>query len=163
MKYTFTQEKIMSIIRIALAWIFIWPFFDKLLGLGFTTAPENAWINGGSPTYGFLMHGTRGPLAEFFQGLAGSPAVDWIFMLGLLCIGLGLLFGVMKIFAVLGGVIMLMLMWLAALPPEHNPFLDDHIVYSLMLIALIAFPSGWLSFEHQWRKLSMVRKHKILS
>jgi thiosulfate dehydrogenase [quinone] large subunit len=60
--------------------IFLWAFFDKLLGLGFATKAENAWINGGSPTSGFLLHGTKGPFAEFFQSLAGIPTVDWLFM-----------------------------------------------------------------------------------
>jgi hypothetical protein len=40
--------------RIALGWTFLWAFTDKLLGLGFATEPQNAWIRGGSPTFGFL-------------------------------------------------------------------------------------------------------------
>ena len=51
--------------RIALGWIFLWAFLDKLFGLGHETATKNAWINGGSPTKGFLAFGATGP----FQGL----------------------------------------------------------------------------------------------
>src|SRR3712207_7355187 len=41
-------------LRLALGWIFLWAFVDKLFGLGFATKAENAWIDGGSPTQGFL-------------------------------------------------------------------------------------------------------------
>ena len=40
----------LGITRIILGFMFIWAFFDKLLGLGMLTTPEAAIINGGSPT-----------------------------------------------------------------------------------------------------------------
>ena len=40
--------------RLALGWIFLWAFLDKLFGLGHSTPSTGAWINGGSPTKGFL-------------------------------------------------------------------------------------------------------------
>jgi thiosulfate dehydrogenase [quinone] large subunit len=155
------QEKIMGIIRISLGWIFLWPFFDKLLGLGFATPAENAWINGGSPTYGFLTHGTRGPLAEFFQSIAGHPVVDWLFMIGLLCIGVALMLGIFIKIAAFFGAVLLFLMWLAVLPPEHNPFLDDHIIYGLMLIALMIVPCDYLGFGRKWRATPFVTNYSI--
>ncbi len=30
----------------------------------------------------------------------------------------------------------MMLMWLAVLPPENNPVVDEHIVYALVLVLL---------------------------
>jgi thiosulfate dehydrogenase [quinone] large subunit len=36
----------------------------------------------------------------------------------------------------LAGAIMMILMWLAVLPPENNPIVDEHIVYALILVAL---------------------------
>lgn len=74
-----------------MAFIFLWAFVDKTFGLGFTTLAEKSWINGGSPTTGFLTFATKGPMAEFFKGLAGMAVVDWLFMLGLLFVGLTLL------------------------------------------------------------------------
>ena len=38
----------LAVARIALGWTFLWAFVDKLFGLGFATAAEDAWINGGS-------------------------------------------------------------------------------------------------------------------
>ena len=77
-----------------MGWIFLWAFVDKLLGLGFATAPEKSWLAGGSPTTGFLKFAAKGPFVEIFHAMAGNPIVDWLFMLGLLLIGLALLLGI---------------------------------------------------------------------
>src|SRR5688572_6497157 len=97
-------------LRLVMALIFLWAFFDKLFGLGFATAPENAWIKGVSPTYGFLINATQGPFAEFFQSLAGMVAVDWLFMLGLLFVGLTLLLNRWIKWGAVAGSLMMLLM-----------------------------------------------------
>ncbi|WP_327256281.1 hypothetical protein [Streptomyces sp. NBC_01244] len=51
----------LAALRVLVAWTFIWPFLDKLFGLGFSTPAAKSVINGGSPTEGFLLHGTKGP------------------------------------------------------------------------------------------------------
>jgi thiosulfate dehydrogenase [quinone] large subunit len=119
-----------------MSFIFLWAFADKTFGLGMATVRDNAWINGGSPTSGFLLKGTSGPLAEFFQGLANVGIVDWLFMLGLLGIGLGLLMRRYVKWAVVAGIIMMLLMYLATFPPENNPLIDEHIIYMLVLAVL---------------------------
>ena len=63
------------------------------------TAPSDrfgdaAWIHGGSPTEGFLTFGADGPFKGFYHSIAGAAWADWLFMLGLLGIGLALTFGV---------------------------------------------------------------------
>lgn len=123
-------------LRIVMALIFLWAFFDKLFGLGFSTTVEKAWIHGGSPTYGFLMFATKGPLASFFQSLAGFAVVDWLFMLGLLGVGITLLCNRFVVIGSIVGAVMVFLMWLAVLPPANNPILDDHIVYMLVFFIL---------------------------
>ncbi|MER7365496.1 hypothetical protein ABT353_22580, partial [Nonomuraea wenchangensis] len=40
--------------RISIGWVFLWAFLDKTFGWGFATPAAKAWINGGSPTTGFL-------------------------------------------------------------------------------------------------------------
>jgi len=157
------SSTIFELLRIALGWIFLWPFLDKLFGLGFTTEPANAWINGGSPTTGFLTHATKGPFAEIFQNMAGNPAVDWLFMSGLLLIGLALILGIGIKIAAYSGTALLLLMYLATIPPEHNPVIDDHIIYSLMLIGLTYTKTGEkFSIGKWWRKTKLVKKHPIL-
>lgn len=127
------NTKLFTALRIGLGFIFLWAFVDKTFGLGFATTAERAWINGGSPTYGFLTMATKGPFALFFQSLAGNTLVDWLFMLGLLGVGISLLFNYFVRLGSIAGILMLVLMYLAVLPPENNPIIDDHIIYALIL------------------------------
>lgn len=157
------REYILALLRIGMGWIFLWSFLDKLLGLGFTTARENAWILGGSPTTGFLMNATKGPFAGFFQSLAGQAWVDCLFMIGLLLIGLALIFGILVKAAAYSGALLLFLMWLAVLPPEHNPFLDEHIIYGISLILLAHWKAGFvLGYGKHWSKTKLVKENPFL-
>ncbi len=119
-----------------MSFVFLWAFLDKTFGLGFATAKASAWIAGGSPTSGFLLHGTHGPFATFFQSLANSGIVDWLFMLGLLGIGLALLIPKYLKWGALAGIVMMLLMYLASFPPENNPVVDDHLIYILVFAIL---------------------------
>jgi thiosulfate dehydrogenase [quinone] large subunit len=151
------------IMRLAASFLFIWPFLDKTFGFGLTTKVANAWINGGSPIAGFLTHGTSGPLAGIFQSMAGSGFVSWLFMLGLLFVGLTMLLGIgMKLGAIVGTA-MLFLMYIAALPTENNPFLDEHWFYAFALIASALTHSGnYFGLGKWWSNLKFVKKCKIL-
>jgi thiosulfate dehydrogenase [quinone] large subunit len=119
-----------------MGFIFLWAFLDKTFGLGFATTSANAWIRGGSPTEGFLTHAVQGPLASFFNSLAGLAVVDWLFMIGLLVVGVTLITNRFVKWGALTGSIMLVLMYLALLWPTNNPFLDDHLVYAVLLVYL---------------------------
>ena len=55
-------DVVLAAIRISLGWIFLWAFVDKLFGLGFATPSARSWLNGGSPTKGFLANAATGPL-----------------------------------------------------------------------------------------------------
>ncbi len=129
-KYTYVT------LRYAMSFIFLWAFFDKLFGLGFATTAEKAWIHGGSPTFGFLSFATKGPFADIFKSMAGVAVVDWLFMLGLLGIGIALLFRKTVVWGSICGSIMLFLMYLAVLLPENNPIIDEHLIYILVLMIL---------------------------
>ncbi|KND49915.1 MAG: hypothetical protein AB197_00185 [Parcubacteria bacterium C7867-002] len=131
-----TQKKITIALRLAMGFIFLWAFIDKTFGLGFATTAEKAWIQGGSPTYGFLSFAVKGPFTDFFHSLAGVALVDWLFMLGLLFVGVTLLLGKYVKWGCLAGMVMLFGMYLALLLPENNPVIDDHIIYILVLALL---------------------------
>jgi thiosulfate dehydrogenase [quinone] large subunit len=152
-----------AVLRILLGWIFLWAFIDKTFGLGFTTAAENAWVNGVSPTGGYLANAAHGPLAGLFHAMAGSAVVDWLFMLGLLLIGLSLILGIATRIACASGAILLLLMFLSAMPPEHNPFIDEHIIYAIILVMIpFARADERLGLADQWKKLGIVKKFPIL-
>lgn len=125
----------LAVARLMLGFVFLWAFVDKLWGFGFATPAAKAWVNGGSPTSGFLGS-VGGPFEGFFTSLAGQAWVDWLFMLGLLGIGLALLLGVGVRIAAVTGSVLLVLMWAASLPLDNNPFVDDHLVYAVVLVVL---------------------------
>ena len=152
-----------AITRISLGLIFLWAFLDKAFGLGRATPAENAWIDGGSPTAGFLSNAPTGPFEDVYKDLAVATWADWLFMLGLLAIGVALILGVGMWLAAIAGALLLVLMWTAVLPPENHPFLDDHLIYAMVLIGLAAIHAGdvW-GLGKQWASTSLVGKYPIL-
>ena len=154
---------IWALLRIGIGCILLWPFFDKLFGLGFSTAKDKSWLMGISPTEGFLKMGTHGPFATIFKSLAGPVIIDYIFMFGLLLIGLALIFGIGVKIAAFFGIILFSLMWLAALPPKNNPILDDHIIYLIVLIGVYKANAGRiLGLGKYWVNTKLVKKYPIL-
>ncbi|WP_110183275.1 hypothetical protein [Nocardioides solisilvae] len=148
--------------RLAIGWVFLWAFLDKTFGLGFATPAERAWIEGGSPTTGFLS-GADGTFASFFNSMAGHAWADWLFMAGLLGIGLSLMLGVATNIAAASGSVLLVLMWAAALPLENNPFMDDHLVYAAVLVLLALLGAGrYLGLGAYWERLPIVKRFAIL-
>ena len=149
--------------RLCLGWTFLWPFLDKTFGLGHETASADAWISGGNPTEGFLSH-SAGPFSSIYQSIAGAGVVNVLFMVGLLAIGVALLLGIAMRPACIAGATMLMLMWTASLPPENNLFMDDHIIYALVLIGLAAVGAGkTLGLGERWARTALVQRHAWLA
>jgi thiosulfate dehydrogenase (quinone) large subunit len=147
-----------AITRLCMGWVFLWPFLDKLFGLGHETTVAHAWINGGSPTYGFLS-GATGPFAGFYQAIAGAGIVNWLFMIGLIAIAVALLLGVGVRIAAVSGAIMVILMWSASLPPQDDIFMDNHIIYALVLIGLALVSAGnTFGLGRWWTQTALVRR-----
>ncbi|GAA4990405.1 hypothetical protein [Kitasatospora paranensis] len=160
--------------RVGLGFVFLWAFLDKALGWGYATPSARSWVDGGSPTKGFLSHVSAGPLQSVFHHMAGQTWADWSFMLGLLGIGLALVGGVALRIAALGGSLLMALMWAAEWPPARhladgtasgssNPVADYHLVYALLLIAVAATGAGstW-GAGRRWAELPIVRDHAWL-
>lgn len=133
-------RRLLAVARIVVGFTFLWAFLDKLFGLGFSTPSARSWINGGSPTSGFLGHIT-GPFAGVFSSLAGQAWVDWLFMFGLLGIGLAMILGAGLKVAAWGGTLLLLLMYLAEFPLGQpadvhvtNPLVDSHWHEALLLL-----------------------------
>ena len=118
-------HRVFAALRIVLGFTFFWAFLDKLFGLGYATPSERAWINGGSPTKGFLANSASGPFESFYKDIAGAAWADWLFMLGLAGIGAALLLGVGIRIAAISGALLYLLMWTVVLPPETNPVVDE--------------------------------------
>jgi thiosulfate dehydrogenase (quinone) large subunit len=113
---TSITAKFLAVFRVAVGFVFLWAFLDKTFGLGYATPSAKAWINGGSPTKGFLSGVAAGPLESTFHSWAGAPWADWLFMAGLLGIGLALTLGVALRIAAASGTVMMLFMWAAEWP-----------------------------------------------
>jgi thiosulfate dehydrogenase (quinone) large subunit len=163
-----------AVVRIVTGLVFAWAFLDKTFGLGYATPGERAWINGGSPTQGFLGNIDHGPLATMFQSWAGTWWADWLFMLGLAGIGFALILGVALRITALAGTVMMLLMWAAEWPLDRftdageptmstNPVLDYHVLYALVMIwlAIAAAGTTW-GLGKQWARLDIVQKNPWL-
>jgi len=150
----------LALARVLLGFVFLWAFLDKTFGLGLSTAAEKAWVNGGSPTTGFLTMGVNpeSPFAAFFTGLAGNGLVDWLFMLGLLGVGVALILGIALRVAAVAGTLLMVLMWAALIPLDNNPLIDDHIVYAVVLW-VIAAGRREFSLAKAWTSLDFVKKN----
>lgn len=166
-------RRALAALRIGFGLTFLWAFFDKLLALGYSTGVGQdgtvdrfgpaAWIHGGSPTQGFLGFAADGPFKGFWNNLAGSTAVDWLFMLGLAAIGVSLTFGIAMRLGTLAGFVMYVLMWSVVLPPAQNPVLDDHVLgaVTMVVLGLTAAGNTW-GFGHAWRASRMVQRFPVL-
>lgn len=149
--------------RLCLGWTFLWPFMDKLFGLGHETPSAKAWLNGGNPTKGFLS-ASVGPFSGIYHDIAGAGLVNVLFMAGLFAIGAALLLGIAMRPACIAGATMLVLMWTASLPPENNVFMDDHIIYALVLIGLAAVGAGTtLGLGKWWSRTEIVQRYSWLA
>lgn len=163
--------KTLAVLRISTGFVFLWAFLDKTFGWGYSTSSAKAWINGGSPTKGFLSAVDVGPLRTTYHLMAGTWWADWLFMLGLLGIGLALIFGVALRITAGAGVLMMALMWFAEYPfARHtnsgtlsgstNPLTDYHFIYAVVLVVLAATYAGYAwGFGRWWARLPFVRRH----
>jgi thiosulfate dehydrogenase (quinone) large subunit len=149
--------------RIALGFVFLWAFLDKTFGLGHDTISKQAWIHGGSPTQGFLKFGAKGPFTGFYHSIAGAGWADVLFMAGLAGIGVALILGVGMRIAAGAGTLMLLMMWSVALPPASNLFLDDHLIYALLIVGLALSAAGdTLGLGRWWSSTSLVKRLPVL-
>jgi len=168
------REAAIAALRVGVGFAFFWAFLDKTFGLGYSTPSARAWIHGGSPTKGFLASVNVGPWQSMYHAWAGKQWADWLFMLGLLGIGLALILGIGLRFAAVAGTILVAMMWFAVFPPaKHaadgsasgsvNPFVDEHVMDALALFTIAAFGTGSrLGLGAMWAKLPFVRRHRAL-
>ncbi|QWA25693.1 hypothetical protein [Streptomyces osmaniensis] len=165
---------VLASLRLLTGFVFLWAFLDKTFGFGYATPSGKGWIDGGSPTKGFLSGVAAGPMESTFHDWAGAAWADWLFMLGLLGVGLALILGIGLRLAAVAGTLMMALMWVAEWPPaKHlsdgspsmstNPFADYHVVYAVVLIAFAAVGAGavW-GLGRAWARLPFVSRNPWL-
>ena len=172
-RITSAAARALAAMRIAFGLTFLWAFLDKTFALGFHTGYDQAgnldrfgdaaWINGGSPTEGFLAFGADGPFKEFYNSIAGAAWADWLFMIGLLGIGVALTLGIGMRIATAAGALLYVLMWTVVLPPENHPFLDEHILGALSLVVLgLTYAGNTWGLGRSWGSTRLVKDFPVL-
>ncbi|MBL6277519.1 DoxX family membrane protein [Micromonospora fiedleri] len=169
---TTTAARALAVLRVATGLIFGWAFLDKMFGLGYSTPTERAWINGGSPTKGFLANVDVGPFQSIAHSIAGAWWANLLFMVGLAAIGVALLAGIGLRIAAASGSLMMALMWLADFPLARfnaagdptgstNPVVDSHLMYAVVLVVLAAAYAGhtW-GLGRRWAQLPFVQRNR---
>ena len=155
---------VLGVTRLMVGFTFLWAFLDKTFGLSFSTPTEGSWLNGGSPTSGFLGGSIAGgnPFAgvwEFFLSI--NPVTDVLFMLGLLGVGVALMLGIGTRVAAVSAAAMYTLMYLAAFPIATNPLYDTHLLLAVAVIAMAGLAAGdHVGLGKQWHRL--VKGNKFL-
>ena len=176
-----TTAKLVGVLRIATGWMFLWSFLDSMFGLGFSTCRledgsisrgcDAAFINGGSPTWGFLNFGTGGSkTAGLVDWMAPSAPnainfADVLYMFGMFDVGVALVFGVAIRLGGIGGAAMMALIYLAsAVWPEYNPLVDDHVIIALVCLIFASAPAraSALSLRDKWIAVPAVADKPIL-
>jgi thiosulfate dehydrogenase [quinone] large subunit len=158
-------RKVLAVVRLAVGFLLVWAFVDKLFGFGYSTASAKAWIHGGAPSQGFLGH-LEGPFAGFFGGMA-STFSDVLFMFALLAIGAAVMLGIgLRVAAVAGPLLMLM-MWMAEFPitltGSTNPLVDYHVIYGLLMVFFaLTFAGDTWGLGKWWRGLAIVQQNAWL-
>jgi len=178
-------QRVMGALRIAMGWTFLWAFLDKAFGLGFSTGRNvetgaivfggpDAWVSGGSPTAGVVGFALKGPFKGVIQTITGyemaaagphvAAWVDVLYMVTLAAIGVALILGVATKLAAIGGIAWMGTFYLAtAIWPEHNPFLDEHIVEILVLAAVLLADAGrYYGLGKAWQRLGFVKDRRYL-
>ncbi|MER6939937.1 hypothetical protein ABTX24_02210 [Nocardioides sp. NPDC127514] len=176
-QFSTPAARMLAALRIGFGLTFLWAFFDKLLALGFHTgaitneagtrtgidffAEDAAWINGGSPTEGYL---SNVPENNWLQGMwndmAGQWWVDGLFMLGLLGVGLTLTLGIGMRIGAVAGAAMYLLMWFSSFPLEQNPIIDEHLLGALTVgVLALTYAGDTWGFGRRWARQPIVVRH----
>ncbi|GAA1860773.1 DoxX family membrane protein [Asanoa iriomotensis] len=169
---TTTAARALAVLRIATGFVFLWAFLDKTFGLGYSTPVERSWVNGGSPTKGFLSHVEVGPFQSIAHSMAGTWWADTLFMAGMAAVGIALVAGIGLRVAAASGALIMAMMWLAEFPLDRftaagepsgstNPITDYHLIYAVVLVVLAAGYAGhtW-GLGRIWARLPFVQRHR---
>lgn len=139
----------LTVLRVALGWVFLSAGFDKLLA-------EGGWSAAG------YLRGATGPLAGFFQSLAGVPWVDQLNAWGLTLVGVALIVGAAVRWSSFCGILLMLLYYVAHFEQNTaNGWLDNHVYYSLVLLTFLVVGAGkwygvdaalarWPSWVKRW-------------
>ena len=152
---------VMTILRVAIGWHFLYEGLTKLLNPEWTAA-------------GYLESAT-GPLAGMFQALAGNETllamVNVLNTWGLVLIGLGLFLGLFTRIAQVAGIALLFMYYISHPPVFSEPgffregsyfFISKDFLEMLAMVVLMFFPTGkYLGLDGLFARMAKKPMHRM--
>ena len=164
-----TQQVLLVSLRTLIGWHFLYEGFFKLItpGWGPDGLPLPAWSAAG------YLRGATGPLADVFHAAASSAwigTIDVVMPLALVAVGLGLMLGLLTQAASLGGIMLLAMFYVSAIPTTGLPeprlegaylLVNKNLIELIALAVVFAFRTGRIAgFD---RLFSSSRKSVVLN
>lgn len=139
-------------LRVVIGFYFLYAGYEKI----------ETELGGRFATSGYLSH-VRGPLATFFQSMAGNPAVEYLLVWGEFLVGVSLLFGILTRVGGVSGVAISALLYLSQLPVTNNPFVNQYFILIMVFLAFVFLESGrFLGLDGILQNLGFVERRPIL-
>lgn len=141
-KFSNTQLTALVVLRVAIGWHFLYEGITKLLNPNWSSV-------------GYLLD-SKGFLSGFYESMASNPdilaVVDFFNVWGLICIGLGLILGMLTKVSIYGGMTLLAMYYLShppfvglkyAMPMEGSYLAIDKVLIEFFALwVLLIFPTG---------------------
>lgn len=167
LKERFTSDPgafIFGIQRFMIGFMLFWGFLDKMFGLGFPTEPGSGFIDGGSPTEGFLIYASNGTFGWLFEPMIDiSGFIDIVILVTMFGLGICMILGICKKLSSIGGILMFFIFYLAVYPISDDPVFDYHLIYILALLGVLFTDSCTsVGFGRWWKETGLVKRFPIL-
>ncbi len=105
-----------------------------LMGLRLVFSAWGLIISGPNTAHEYTQN-IHGPLARFFQKLAGYKAIEYLNKWGMFIAGLGLVFGLLTRLSAYAAIFLMVVYWLTRWPFKEG-VVTEHIVYIPLLLFL---------------------------
>ena len=152
------QQICLVTLRTLIGWHFLYEGYVKLVApsWGSDGLPVAAWSSSG------YLRGATGPLAGVFHALASSPwigTVDIVVAVTLAAVGLGLMLGLLTQLACAGGITMLALFYVSAMPMSGLPeprtegaylLVNKNLIELAALAVIVTFRTGRIAGLDRW-------------
>lgn len=152
------QQVVLVALRTVIGWHFLYEGYFKLItpGWGPDGQPLSAWSSAG------YLRGATGPLATLFHSIGSSSwigAIDMAMAVSLAAIGLGLMLGLFTQLACAGGLALLTLFYLSAIPVSGLPgprlegaylIVNKNLIELAALATVHAFRTGRIAGIDRW-------------
>ena len=163
------QSFLLVVLRTLIGWHFLYEGYFKLItpGWGADGLPLSAWSSSG------YLRVASGPFASLFHAIGSSPwvgVVDHGVAVGLVLIGAGLMLGLFTQVACVGGIALLTLFYVSAIPTSGLPeprmegaylLVNKNLIELVALIVVFTFRTGTIAGLDQWFASSRAQRRAV--